>query len=86
VICASGSTDPVEKGEAVLRAGGAGMILINRASWGKEFKLVNPHVLPATDITYSDGQILTSYLEQNRFVPIMCITCQKICVGNFRKA
>jgi PA domain len=77
VICRRGTNARVEKGEAVLQAGGVGMILINSASTGNEI-IADAHVLPATQITYSEGQTLLSYLKPNRFVHIvsyMLATC-----------
>ncbi|XP_078154553.1 subtilisin-like protease SBT5.4 isoform X2 [Carex rostrata] len=67
VICTRGSIDEVEKGEAVLKAGGVGMVLINTASWGN---IIEPdeHVLPAVALTYSDGQTLLSYIKSNSVV------------------
>ncbi|KAJ3707946.1 hypothetical protein LUZ61_011651 [Rhynchospora tenuis] len=67
VICTRGSNARVAKGEAVLQAGGVGMVLINSASTGNEI-IADAHVLPATHITYSDGQTLLSYLKSNSIV------------------
>ncbi|KAJ3707947.1 hypothetical protein LUZ61_011652 [Rhynchospora tenuis] len=67
VICTRGTNARVEKGEAVLQAGGVGMVLINSASTGNEI-IADAHVLPATHITYSDGQTLLSYLKPNSTV------------------
>ena len=64
VVCLRGVTARVEKGEAVLQAGGVGMVLANDAFNGNEI-LADAHVLPATHITYSDGLTLFSYLESN---------------------
>ncbi|XP_078154580.1 subtilisin-like protease SBT5.4 [Carex rostrata] len=67
VICTRGINPRVEKGEVVLQAGGAGMVLINNASTGNEI-IADAHVLPATHITYTDGQTLLSYLKPNSTV------------------
>ncbi|KAF3322738.1 subtilisin-like protease SBT5.3 [Carex littledalei] len=67
VICTRGTNARVEKGEVVLEAGGAGMVLINNASTGNEI-IADAHVLPATHITYSEGQTLLSYLKPNSTV------------------
>ncbi|KAJ4747967.1 Subtilisin-like protease [Rhynchospora pubera] len=67
VICTRGSNARVAKGEAVLQAGGVGMVLINSASTGNEI-IADAHVLPATHITFSDGQTLLSYLKSNSIV------------------
>lgn len=70
MICTIGINARVEKGEVVLEAGGAGMVLINNASTGNEI-IADAHVLPATHITYTDGQTLLSYLKPDRFVYII---------------
>ncbi|KAF3321465.1 Subtilisin-like protease SBT5.4 [Carex littledalei] len=67
VICTRGTNARVEKGKVVVEAGGEGMILINTASTGNEI-IADAHVLPATHITYSDGQTLLSYLKSNSVV------------------
>ncbi|KAJ4799204.1 Subtilisin-like protease family protein [Rhynchospora pubera] len=67
VICTRGSNARVAKGEAVLQAGGVGMVLINSASTGNEI-IADAHVLPATHITFSDGQTLLSCLKSNSIV------------------
>ncbi|KAJ4799205.1 Subtilisin-like protease [Rhynchospora pubera] len=64
VICTRGINARVAKGEAVLQAGGVGMILINSNITGNEI-IADAHVLPATHITYSEGQILLSYIKPN---------------------
>ncbi|KAF3321447.1 Subtilisin-like protease SBT5.4 [Carex littledalei] len=64
VICTSGNITSVEKGEAVLEAGGVGMVFISAGN------VISPdeHVLPAVAITNSDGQTLLSYFESNSSV------------------
>ncbi|KAJ4758221.1 Subtilisin-like protease [Rhynchospora pubera] len=64
VICTRGINARVAKGEAVLQAGGVGMVLINSNITGNEI-IADAHVLPATHITYSEGQILLSYIKPN---------------------
>ncbi|KAJ4786950.1 Subtilisin-like protease [Rhynchospora pubera] len=64
VICTSGTIARVEKGEAVLQAGGVGMVIINTAR-SDNMIIPDAHVLPATHLTYSDGQTLLSYLKTN---------------------
>nr|XP_009396094.1 PREDICTED: subtilisin-like protease SBT5.3 [Musa acuminata subsp. malaccensis] len=79
VVCLRGVTARVEKGEAVLQAGGVGMVLANDAFNGNEI-LADAHVLPATHITYSDGLTLFSYLESNES-PLGYITSPKTELG-----
>ncbi|KAL6844804.1 hypothetical protein ACP4OV_025463 [Aristida adscensionis] len=65
VVCVAGENLPVEKGEAVRRAGGVGLVLANDEASGDE-TVADAHVLPATHITYSDGVALLAYLKSNR--------------------
>ncbi|KAJ1278389.1 hypothetical protein BS78_04G075700 [Paspalum vaginatum] len=65
VVCLRGINARVAKGEAVKQAGGAGMVLANDVSTGNEI-IADAHVLPATHIKYSDGQLLYSYLNSTK--------------------
>ncbi|XP_024374836.1 subtilisin-like protease SBT5.3 [Physcomitrium patens] len=65
VTCIRGVNGRVEKGGIVKEAGGTGMILANNAASGEEL-LADPHLLPATMITYSDGLKLLSYINSSR--------------------
>ncbi|OAY72594.1 Subtilisin-like protease SBT5.3, partial [Ananas comosus] len=65
VVCLRGVNARVEKGEAVLEAGGAGMVLANNVMTGNEIS-ADAHFLPATHITYSDGKVLFSYLQSTQ--------------------
>ncbi|XP_038982926.1 subtilisin-like protease SBT5.4 isoform X2 [Phoenix dactylifera] len=65
VVCLNGITARVEKGEAVLQAGGSGMVLVNDQSSVNEI-IADAHVLPATHISYNDGFSLFSYLESTK--------------------
>ncbi|XP_008794749.2 subtilisin-like protease SBT5.3 [Phoenix dactylifera] len=65
VVCLRGITARVEKGEAVLQAGGSGMVLVNDQSSGNEI-IADAHLLPATHITYNDGFSLFSYLKSTK--------------------
>ncbi|PKA67029.1 Subtilisin-like protease [Apostasia shenzhenica] len=65
VMCTRGVSDRVEKGEVVKFAGGAGMVLANDASTGYEI-IADAHVLPATHITFADGQKLLSFLNSSK--------------------
>ncbi|KAG0495318.1 hypothetical protein HPP92_000009 [Vanilla planifolia] len=53
----------IEKGEAVLKAGGVGMILVNDE--GSDM-VADSHVIPATMISYKDGFALDSYMNSTR--------------------
>lgn len=65
VVCLRGTNARVEKGEAVLQAGGAGMILANDHTTEDEI-IADAHVLPATHISYSEGLQVFSYLKSNK--------------------
>jgi hypothetical protein len=65
VVCLRGINARVAKGEAVRQAGGVGMVLANDKSTGNEI-IADAHVLPATHIKYSDGQILYAYLKSTK--------------------
>ncbi|KAJ4745334.1 Subtilisin-like protease [Rhynchospora pubera] len=55
----------VQKGMTVKDAGGAGMVLVNNEYWG-DLIIADPHVLPATMITYNDSFTLFSYLKDTK--------------------
>ncbi|PUZ71199.1 hypothetical protein GQ55_2G295300 [Panicum hallii var. hallii] len=65
VVCIRGKNARVEKGEAVRRAGGVGLVLVNDEASGNEM-IADAHVLPAAHITYSDGVALLAYLNSTR--------------------
>lgn len=64
-MCIRGKNARVEKGEAVRRAGGVGLVLANDEASGNEM-IADAHVLPATHITYTDGRALLAYLNSTR--------------------
>jgi PA domain len=65
VVCIRGNNARVEKGEVVRQAGGVGMVLANDNSTANEI-IADPHVLPATHISYSDGVALLQYINSTR--------------------
>ncbi|KAG8049808.1 hypothetical protein GUJ93_ZPchr0009g1509 [Zizania palustris] len=65
VVCMRGKNARVEKGEAVRRAGGVGLVLANDEATGNEM-IADAHVVPATHITYSDGAALLHYLNTTK--------------------
>ena len=66
VVCLRGINARVEKGEAVLQAGGAGMVLANDHTTGNEI-IADAHVLPATHISYDEGVEVFSYLKSTKY-------------------
>jgi hypothetical protein len=67
VVCIRGKNARVEEGEAVRRAGGVGLVLVNDEASGNEM-IADAHVLPAAHITYSDGVALLTYLNSTRYI------------------
>lgn len=62
VVCDRGITARVGKGEQVVKAGGAGMLLVNTENDGEEL-IADPHFLPATSLGASAGKAIKSYLS-----------------------
>lgn len=65
VICLRGINARVDKGEQALLAGAVGMVLVNDKINGNEV-IADPHVLPATHITFSDGLALFNYINSSK--------------------
>nr|CAB3480695.1 unnamed protein product [Digitaria exilis] len=80
VVCVRGGDIPrVTKGMAVLNAGGVGMILANDRMDGDDI-VADPHVLPATMITYTEAVALHNYLTSTDN-PVANISPSKTEVG-----
>ncbi|XP_022683606.1 subtilisin-like protease SBT5.3 [Setaria italica] len=80
VVCVRGGDVPrVTKGMAVLDAGGVGMILANDRMDGDDI-VADPHVLPATMITFSEAVALHNYLTSTDN-PVANISPSKTEVG-----
>lgn len=62
VVCVLGTISPIEKGKNVKNAGGVGMILINQEQHGYT-TFSDPHVLPATHLSYADGLKVLAYIN-----------------------
>ncbi|XP_047978371.1 subtilisin-like protease 3 [Salvia hispanica] len=65
VVCDEGLITRISKGEAVKKAGGVGMILINGISPAYTLS-AERHVLPASHISYADAIELKSYLNSTK--------------------
>ncbi|XP_062195149.1 subtilisin-like protease SBT5.3 [Phragmites australis] len=66
VVCVRGGDIPrVTKGMTVLNAGGVGMILANDRMDGDDI-VADPHVLPATMITYSEAVSMYNYMASTK--------------------
>ncbi|KAG2607157.1 hypothetical protein PVAP13_4NG197933 [Panicum virgatum] len=79
VVCVRGAITRVEKGEAVRRAGGAAMILVNDEVSGNDLH-ADPHVLPAVHISYADGLTLSDYIKNSK-VPSGFVIKGKTIIG-----
>ncbi|KAL2495657.1 Subtilisin-like protease SBT5.4 [Forsythia ovata] len=65
LVCLRGENARMDKGEQASLAGAAGMILCNDETTGNEI-IADPHVLPATQINYTDGVALFSYVNTSK--------------------
>ncbi|XP_078432235.1 subtilisin-like protease SBT5.3 [Wolffia australiana] len=65
VVCLRGINPRVEKGETVLHAGGAGMILANAVEQSNDIS-ADAHFLPAVHISYTDGLAVYEYINSTR--------------------
>lgn len=74
VICRRGGNGGVDvrlaMGRTVKEAGGVGMILVNEAIHGEQVES-DPHVLPASHISYKDGLTLIQYLNKTVYVKFL---------------
>ncbi|PKA65721.1 Subtilisin-like protease [Apostasia shenzhenica] len=62
VLCERGGNARVEKGSAVMLAGGAGMILANTDDNGEEL-IADPHLIPATMVGATAGNMILAYIR-----------------------
>lgn len=65
IVCLRGENGRVEKGFVVLKAGGAGMILVNDKQHGSG-TLADPHIVPAVHISYTDGLSIAQYINSTK--------------------
>ncbi|KAD6794394.1 hypothetical protein E3N88_05290 [Mikania micrantha] len=72
LVCLRGDNARVDKGQEVALAGAVGMILANNDASGNEI-IADPHVLPATHITYIDGLAVYRHLKSTKG-PVAYIT------------
>ncbi|XP_050228225.1 subtilisin-like protease SBT5.4 [Mercurialis annua] len=64
VACLRGENARVDKGRNAAEAGAVGMILCNDKMNGNDI-VADPHVLPATHISYTDGLAVVSYINNS---------------------
>ena len=67
VACIRGVNARVEKGAVVKRAGGVGLLLLNKPSDGNEI-LSDPHVLPASHLNAADSISVLEYINKSRYI------------------
>ncbi|XP_038904154.1 subtilisin-like protease SBT5.4 [Benincasa hispida] len=72
VVCLRGINARVDKGFVAAEAGAVGMILANDKENGDEL-LADAHLLPASHITYSDGQLVYQYINSTK-IPMAYLT------------
>ncbi|XVE50924.1 hypothetical protein DITRI_Ditri01bG0202400 [Diplodiscus trichospermus] len=65
VVCLRGNNARTDKGKQALLAGAAGMILANDEKSGNEI-IADPHLLPATHINFTDGDIVFAYINSTK--------------------
>lgn len=65
LVCLRGGNARVDKGKQASLAGSVAMILANDAASGNEI-IADPHVLPASQINYTDGVALYSYIRNTK--------------------
>lgn len=67
LVCVRGSNGRTEKGLIAANAGAVGMILVNDKNSGTEL-LADPHVLPASQISFSDGNFVFAYINSTKYL------------------
>ncbi|XP_024979877.1 subtilisin-like protease SBT5.3 [Cynara cardunculus var. scolymus] len=72
LVCLRGENARVDKGQEAALAGAVGMVLANNDLSGNEI-IADPHVFPATHITYTDGLAVYRYLNSTK-TPMAYIT------------
>ncbi|XP_058772779.1 subtilisin-like protease SBT5.4 [Vicia villosa] len=65
LVCLRGVNARIEKGLTALEAGAVGMILCNDKANGNEIDN-DPHLLPASHITYEDGVAVFAYINSTK--------------------
>lgn len=65
-MCLRGSNARVEKGLVVLKAGGVGFILANSDPVDDDVPDDDLHFLPASHITYGNGQTLYKFINESK--------------------
>lgn len=78
VVCLRGQTARVAKGEEARKAGAVGMILCNDFDSGNDI-IADPHVLPASNINYTNGLAVYSYLNSTKYDLFVILLESRVC-------
>ncbi|KAI4351493.1 hypothetical protein L6164_005859 [Bauhinia variegata] len=65
LVCLRGDIGRTDKGMQAAVAGAVGMILVNDETSGNEIE-ADAHVLPASHVSYTDGQNIFAYINQTK--------------------
>ncbi|KAJ7963501.1 Subtilisin-like protease [Quillaja saponaria] len=79
IVCLRGANARADKGQQVALAGAVGMILVNDETSGNEI-IADPHVLPASNVNFTDGQSVFSYINRTK-IPVAYVTTAKTQLG-----
>lgn len=80
VVCDAGGIGAIEKGSAVKNAGGVAMILVNDQV-DANIIMADVHVLPATHVSYEDGQQIKAYINSTQ-APMSTIVFEGTVIGD----
>lgn len=69
LACLRGLSARVDKGQQASLAGAVGMILCNDEASGNEL-IADPHVLPASQINYTDGIAVFNYINSTEYLSL----------------
>lgn len=65
MVCLDVNTSSVDKGLQAALAGAVGVVLINIQDFGYD-RTADPHVLPASAISFNDGDSLLGYVNSTK--------------------
>lgn len=69
LACLRGLSARIDKGLQASLAGAVGMILCNDEASGNEL-IADPHVLPASQINYTDGIAVFNYINSTEYLSL----------------
>lgn len=74
MVCLLDSGSIMALAETVTEAGGVGVVIVNDRSYGDRTLFVDLLLLPGTDISYTDGLFLSSYMNSTKSATISAPT------------